>query len=125
MSETGREWLRAEFDRCRPWVEAALEYDVGTHDVADVWSKIEQGHAQLWPLPNSVLITTIDVYPKRKALHWWIAGGDLKEIQENEPRVNEWAKRMGCDIAMIGGRKGWLRAVPGYREVQTVMVKDL
>ena len=120
-----REWLAYHFQRTKPWIEAALARDVGTHNIEDVWAALETGHAQLWPTQNAVCVTTIENYPRAKALRGWLAGGNLHEIVETEPVIRAWAKRMGCDLMLIGGRRGWLKAFEGYEEAHTVMARKL
>lgn len=126
MTEAEITWLRSEFERCKPWIEAALKRDViGTHDADDVWNVIEAGQAQLWPTPNSAVVTKIDTYPKARILQAWLAGGKLREIRSTEARIREWAKAAGCDFFVIAGRRGWARALKGYREVLAVSARDL
>jgi hypothetical protein len=36
-----------EIERCKPWIEAALEYSGGTHDFIDVAEGIYKGTMQL------------------------------------------------------------------------------
>jgi hypothetical protein len=38
-----------EMERCRPWIEDALEYSGGTHVFDDVVSGVTSGRMQLWP----------------------------------------------------------------------------
>lgn len=125
MTDDERAWLRTQFERCAPWLQDALDRDAGTHDLDDVWDLIACGSAQLWPTPNGVMVTIIEPYPKATALRGWLAGGNLDDIRKSEPVIRDWAKGAGCDLVVIGGRRGWLRAFEGYRELCTVMVKRL
>ena len=119
-------WLATEFLRCQEWIQAALDRDFGTHEIGDVWDLLKDGGpAQLWPLPNAVMVTVIDQFPRKKVLRGWLSGGDLKEIQEREPTIRAWGKKSGCDAVAIGGRRGWLRAFDGYQEVSTMIVRHL
>ena len=52
-----------ELERCRPWIEAALEYSGGTHEFEDVAKGIIEGRMQLWPSPRGCIVTEIVVYP--------------------------------------------------------------
>lgn len=125
MGDDERAWLRAQFERCAPWLQAALDRDVGTHALEDVWALIESGIAQLWPTPDGAMVTVVETYPKAKVLRGWLAGGDLRQIQKSEPTIRAWAKDVGCTLVMIGGRRGWLKAFDGYREFYTVMVREI
>ena len=46
--------MKEELERCKPWIEAALEYSGGTHDWIDVCEGIYKGTMQLWPAKDSV-----------------------------------------------------------------------
>lgn len=118
-------WLREQFNRCRPWLQAALDRDIGTHDIDDVWQAIERGEAQFWPLAKSAIVTVVEDYPKGKALRWWLAGGELAELVPHESIISAWAIGQGCKMAFVGGRRGWVRALPGYHEAYSVAVKGL
>lgn len=125
MNPEDTAFIASQFVRCRPFLQAALDRDLGTHDLDDVWGLIRSGVAQLWPTPNAAMVTVIETFPKRKMLRGWLSGGALDEIQREEPRIRGWAQRQGCDLICIGGRRGWLRAFEGYEEASTVMVRYL
>ena len=118
--------LIAEFERCRPWLEAALAHSVGGYDIAHVRAAIETGTAQFWPTTNSAAVTTIDTFPSGlKVLQFWLAGGALAELVLTEANVLAWAREIGCDRAVIVGRSGWQRRLEGYRDAGRILVKDL
>ena len=71
-----------ELARCRPWIEAALEYSGGTHDFIDVAEGLHKGTMQLWPAPKGCIVTEIVVYPKKKLLNVFLGGGELDQILE-------------------------------------------
>ena len=58
-----------EFLRCKKYIEAALEYSGGTHDIVDIYEGLYKGSMQLWPNKNSCLVTEIITYPKKKVLN--------------------------------------------------------
>jgi hypothetical protein len=39
--------------------------------------------------------------------------------------LEAWATQEGCGAIELGGRKGWSRVLPGYRQVSIVLRKDL
>lgn len=120
------EHYREEFDRTWPWLEKAMEHYGKTHSKEQLWAEIYAGKAQLWPMENAVNLTRVDTHPTglREAFAW-LAGGKLEDIAAWEPHMCEWAKGLGCHRAAIVGRRGWLRALPGYRELVTTFAKDL
>lgn len=115
----------AEWRRCRQWVLAALELTGGTHDEADLVEAIAEGRYTFWPCERSAILTHWIEYPRFRACRVFLAGGDLAELQRMEPVVAEWAKRNGCARIEICGRRGWARALGGYREVATALERRL
>lgn len=123
---TELEFFEVHWERCRPWIEEALEYARGTHTMDDVRREILEGPATFWPGRNAAMVTEIYEYPQMKVLSFWLAGGDLVELRDELlPMAETWAKDRGITRAMISGRRGWVKALPGYQEVATVCAKEL
>ena len=83
---------------------------------------------QFWPGAQSAVITEIQVYPRLKALHYFLAGGNLEELARMRPIIEHWAESIGCQRVTLAGRRGWIRsflADEGYQEKWTVMSKEL
>ena len=100
-----------ELERCKGWIEAALEYGGGTHLFEDIAEAIADGRMQLWPAKDSCLVTEITVYPRKKVLHVFLGGGDLNEILGMHESVVQWAMAQGCESLTMTGRKGWVKAL--------------
>ena len=103
-------WMN-ELERCRGWIEAALEYGGGTHYYEDIVKAISEGRMQLWPAKDSCLVTEITSYPRKKVLHVFLGGGDLNEILGMHQSVVQWAISQGCESLTMTGRKGWVKAL--------------
>ena len=119
---------RRHFDRLRQPIEAALLFAGGTHTLEDVWAMIAESKAQLWWGAESVIITEIDQTPRKKILHFFLAGGNLQEIAVMYEMVADWGRDIGCDRAVIVGRKGWARTFlkeDGWKPAHTVFAKEL
>ena len=117
-----------DFERLRHHVAAALEYSGGTHKIEDIAEGIRRGQFQLWPGKNSVVVTEIIVYPQLKDLHYFLAGGDLDELQLMRPIIESWGKEIGCSRVSLAGRKGWERTFlkgEGYEPKWFILCKDL
>ena len=93
--------------RCKPWIEAALEKSGGLNTWDQVAAGINSGMMQLWPAERGCIVTEIVVYHDRKALHVFLAGGELDEILQMTENVKEWAQQQGCSFATFDGRFGW------------------
>ena len=87
---------------------------------------VRQGLAQRWESNDgSVVISQLKSEPAGNVCLVWLAQGQLGPVVELHERICEWARKMDCKRMRIVGRKGWIRVVPGYREVATVMERDL
>lgn len=116
-----------QLDRCRGWIESALAYSGGTHDFFDIVRGVMSGHMQLWAGPDGCAVTEITVYPKRKILHVFLAGGKMDQILDFEESAIAFAKLNGCTALSLAGRKGWARVHKdrGWKEAHVVMTKEL
>lgn len=70
-------------------------------------------------------VTEIVTYPKCRAMRIFLSGGYLPEIKYMNERLEETAFEAGITRMEIGGRRGLVRAMPGYAELCTYMAKDL
>ena len=118
----------AELNRCRQWIEDALEYSGGTHSFDDIAAGVLASKFQLWPNHNSAVVTEIVVYPNVKNLHYFLAGGNLDELKMMRPHIEAWGKSIGCTRVTLAGRKGWERTFlkdEGYTPQWFVLSKEL
>lgn len=110
------------------YIEGALEYASGTHTFEDVADAVAAGQLQFWPGPNSVVITEILDHPRSRALNFFLAGGNLAELEAMYPRIEAWGREQGCDIAVFTGRPGWERTFlvrDGWKRTLAVFEKPL
>lgn len=120
------EELQAELDRVWPWLEASLVPYGDTHRKEHVLARILAGKAQLWTEDDAACVTTVEKYDTGLLeVYGWLAGGNLKTVQQIVARIEAWAKANGINRARIEGRRGWVKALPGYRELATVICKEL
>src|SRR6476646_7187496 len=119
--EFERVWpWRDEFERCWPWLDASLASFGRTHTKAQVWHRIERGHAVLWPGANAVILTETIHHPiGLNSCNVWLQGGDLAELLAMHPRIEQWAREQECDRMIAWGRPGWLRAREGWENCGT------
>jgi hypothetical protein len=103
--------MEYEWKRCRPWIEAAMEYSLGSYTIDDVWAEIQAGSWIFWPGENCAMVFQFQTFPRKKWFHGVFCGGDLEEIKAMQPRLLSFAKHCGCDGITIAGRQGWGRAL--------------
>jgi hypothetical protein len=115
---------------CREWIESALRKGGDTHNFVDIVDGIISGHMQLWVGESGCAVTEILVYPNKKILHVFLAGGDqghgIKQITDMHDDAVEWGKAQGCDGMTVAGRKGWKKVLEskGWKQQFTTLSKE-
>jgi hypothetical protein len=105
MSPFDQEW-----ERCSPWVQAALDHAGNLFTLEDVKKAVIKGEAIFLPGLEAAVIAEIRVYPQKRIYNCWLAGGNLEELKlAFAPAIRRYAKRAGCDAITIQGRPGWQR----------------
>jgi hypothetical protein len=99
-----------ELKTYRRQIEEALRYADHSHSFEDICEMVRTGQLQFWPGPNSVIITELLEYPSYRALNFFLAGGDIVELETMYPLIEKWGRAAGCDRAVATGRKGWERS---------------
>jgi len=120
--------VEAEWARCAPWLEAALDHAGRTHSLSDVKAAIGRGEARFWPGERSGLVALVETDPGERRLLIWLAGGAREELEtELLPRVEAWGRANGCRRALVIGRAGWERTLKskGYAPLARIVGKDL
>lgn len=110
-------------------IEVGLHYTGGTHEYDDVVEAVRTNLLQFWSSDRSICLTEVLQSPRKKVFNVWLAAGDLGELREMYPAVEQWARDQGCTIATFTGRPGWTRtflsAEEGWTQQLVVMTKDI
>jgi len=116
-------------EQARPLIEAALDFSGGTHSFEDVCRGVSEGQLVYWSGPNSAVVTEIIEYPQKRTLHFFLAAGNMAELEAMYPTIIEWGRMQGCTAASLAGRKGWERSFlarqEGWERKLVVMMKEL
>ena len=117
--------VNCEGHKC--YLLSALAYADNSHSFEDVKAMVESGRLQFWPGPASAIVTEIVEFPRFKAIHFFLAGGNLVELEAMYPLIEKWGQEQGCDRATLAGRPGWTRSFltrrEGWRQTQVVLEK--
>jgi len=82
---------------------------------------------QFWPMEKSCLVTEIVTYPNSRALHVFLAAGDLEEIKNIDDTLANFGKQLNAQVISLSGRKGWTKALKdiGYQVAHVTMFKEI
>jgi hypothetical protein len=101
--------MPTEFDRLAPVIERALRYDP-EWTLEAIAEQITEGTMQLWPGERSAVVTEILQRPRAKVLYFFLAAGEMDEVQRLYHLILAWGKARGCTRASFVGRYGWARS---------------
>lgn len=100
----------------------ALDADTA---IEDVQRAVDASEAQHWALGSSEVVTQVIERSGGLALRVWLAGGDLAQLLEAEPALDEIAREFGCSTIEIDGRKGWSRVLKGYTVQRVLLTREV
>ena len=109
------------------WINDALEYNGGTHDLSDIIQGVLSGEMQIWPAPNGVAITQILRYPRKQVLHVLLAAGEMDQLTDMLDAASDWGRAQKCTSMTMAGRHGWARVLPkhGWKQTMIAMEKEI
>jgi hypothetical protein len=110
------------------WREAFAEaFDPRLYTIGYLDNLVLSMRAQAWYSENAAIVTEVRTYPTgAKVIHGLVAAGDLEEIRDVLiPRAEDWARSIGCIMAIIESRPGWARALKDYEPHQLAVRKEL
>ena len=124
---------QSEWARCRAWIESALPYTGGTHNIEDIEQAISDGSLIFIPGQNMAVVLQIVPHPNFKELIVFLGGGEkngktVREYREQmDPFLIDFARAADCKRVAHFCREGSTRIGEGlgYRKLCTVMIKDV
>jgi len=109
--------------------EFAGAMDERLYPIAHLDALLVSMRAQAWFGDGAAIVTELSEYPGgARVIHGLVAAGELNEITETLiPKAEEWARSIGCVLAIIESRPGWARALrsSGYENHQIMLRKEL
>ena len=88
--------------------EKALAQAGNTHSISDVMQRIEQNRACCWTNGDSVVVTEVLMFPRLRAVNYWLVSGKLQECAALQPDIDAW-QRFFKNKSSYGSRTfgGW------------------
>jgi hypothetical protein len=98
-----------------------------THTKDQVWERVFQGRAFLWPGRDCAILGQLVNHPIGiRAFNYWLQGGKLDELLTMHSGIEKWAQERECRVVTGQGRKGWARAMCGnWQKGPTTRIKWL
>ena len=120
--------MSEDFERLAPQLERAIDPSCG-YTLDDVRAAVESGKMQLWPGQTSAIVTQVLERPQGRALFFFLAAGDMDEVQRLYKIVIAWGYSKGCKYAAFVGRRGWSKSFltreEGWKAKQVVYEKEI
>lgn len=105
-----------------------LEDTGGLYTMEDVFRHLEQGHMQSFAVNNTLAITQVCLYPRKKVLNLVGVVGHRMDLPALEQKLIEHARNYDClkITTETNGRAGWDRIIfPGWKKAGIVYEKDV
>ena len=128
MNSTEQPGFAEAWERSTPFLANALELSGNEYTVDDVLKQIEDDHAIFYPFKNGASVFKVQLYPQRRTLCIWLAGGEMDANLEAVMEAAEYhAKKHECDGIEVSGRKGWEKVLKpyGYEHKRVKLIKEL
>jgi hypothetical protein len=117
--------LMEEWRQCRDAMLSAIDTANGTHNEDDILIGLITGQMRLWRKNKSAVVTEFQQFPRKKAIHVFLAGGDMRDLKPLFTDVENFGRKNGCSVASgLVKRDGWERIVSGMSG-GTYMYKEI
>lgn len=80
----------------------------GLWTAADLLEAVAAGTMQMFCINDSIAVTQINVFPRKRVLHVLIALGEIDDLRVLHERLMKFAVEMKVDLVQAQGRRGWL-----------------
>lgn len=113
--------------RWKTTIEECLTYAQHSHTFDDVCQMVLMGRLQFYSFPKAFAIMEYKEFPRQKAYHCFLAGGELESVLDCQDYIINIAKSISCNVVTLSGRKGWERAFKqsGWHPYCTTLYKRI
>lgn len=101
-------------DELKRRFERAVRQLGGAYDVEDIINRVNDGTMQSWQSGQSVVVTEVLSFPRKKIVNVVLVAGNIEEIMALQDEVAAWAKEIGCSKMITSGRRGLSTVLPKY-----------
>jgi hypothetical protein len=123
--------FQTEYQRVKPWLLKALEYQLGDHDERKLLSGLGSQRYQLWVSDRAACVTELCVIDNTDVCLIYLVAGETNNalgeiLGEGQAMVEEFAKANGCKGFYGIGRPEWKRVLSphGFEVVSVNYFKE-
>ena len=107
-------------------MDRALKFGQNLYTLDDIKHNLDAGWMQAHTVGDTLAITQINVWPRRKAVDVILVVGNMDEALQLENVVENWGKDIGADLITAIGRPGWWKfRTSGWKQVGTMYAKEI
>ena len=128
MKSTEQNGFIEAWERSKPFLANALEESGNEYTVDDVLRDIKDDHAIFYPTKKGASVFRIALYPRKRMLRIWLAGGDMESSIDSILEAAEYhATKHECDGIEVLGRRGREKVLKpyGYEHKRVMLIKEL
>lgn len=121
--------IEGKWNEIEPFIKRVLSKVDLYYTIEYIKESLLSAEMQLWTSLEgtqikSICITQIQIHPKYKFLEIVMQAGQLTSV-EHLDKIEQWGKSQGCTKVKLIGRRGWKKALPGYKETLVKLEKEL
>jgi hypothetical protein len=107
-------------------MDRVLKLGQNLYNLDDIDDALATGFMQAHTVGNTLAITTVNDWPRRKSVDIVYLVGDLDEALILDKQISEWAKNLGADLVTFTGRDGWWKFNhTGWKKIGTKYAKEI
>lgn len=108
-------------------IDRILKEQGDLYGFSDILEYLDTGAMQSFTVGESLVVTRVSEFPRRRVLDIVLAVGKLEEIYQIQPQVVAFAREHNCEMLMASvGRDGWFDAkTPGWERVASTYIRRL
>lgn len=116
-------------------LDKAIAFSDGKETLENIKRQVERRDMQFWVVvdfskpPFEILaafVTRIECHPKKKVLSIpYLGGKEAERWLDNIAIIEDFARSNGCESVEVIGRRGWIKKLPDYEPIHTVIRKVL
>lgn len=107
----------------KPFIQSAIEREDLRYTLEEIEEGISNHAYQLWSGKESAIITQVLSSEGKNVLNILLCGGSMKELLDELPQLEQFAKFFNCCSIIGGGRKGWIKVLKKHGFKQKFLIE--